>query len=153
MNRAYNGAASTRETLESGGNFICHEGVQATRRLVEEDDGRLGDQRKGDVDPLTLPTADAALESISDDSVLALLEAESIDDFLNAREFLRLREVRRQPQLGSVHEHLLHGELCRASHVVKPNISQLAEGGYDRPEGFEALSKALPPTRVSNCST
>mmetsp|Transcript_15731 Transcript_15731/g.26536 ORF Transcript_15731/g.26536 Transcript_15731/m.26536 type:complete len:305 (-) Transcript_15731:9-923(-) len=65
-------------------------GVQARRRLVEEDEAGIGDELDSDRGTLALTAGDSLEEGAADEGVLALGELEVLDDLVHSLQLLAL---------------------------------------------------------------
>jgi len=80
------------------------------RRLVQEDDLGVGDQRDADVGALGLAARDAALHLTADLDVAARVERQPLEQLLDRRVLGGQRLLAIALQLRRVHKHLIHGE-------------------------------------------
>ena len=98
------------QSLDHGHDLVGGEGVQAARGLVQEENGRVGDERDGDVQALGLAAGDALDHLGADEDVPRGGESELFEELL-ARGFFGLGALLERPlELGGVHEHLVHGQ-------------------------------------------
>jgi hypothetical protein len=95
-------------------------GIEAGRRLVEEDELRVADEREGEIQPARLPAGQPA-----DADVRALLQADDLDDLLDGA---RVRVER-----GPVRDGLADGQVAVHPAALQDDAGALPQGA--RPPG------------------
>ena len=103
-------------------------GGEAAGGLVEEEEGGLGDELLGQVDPLALAAGDALSDRVSDLHIAGLLDLQLGEDALNLGVDLFVAGVGRQAEASGVVERLVDGEL-REDDVVLRDISDVSAEG------------------------
>lgn len=118
------GAAVVGEAAQQLHDVAVHARVEAGGRLVEEDQGGLGQQLQGDRDALALAAGEGG-----DLLLLVDVELQLAEDLVDPGLPLGLRGVRGEAELGRVLEGLLDGQLLVQDVVLRDQTDALPQLG------------------------
>ena len=117
---------------------------QARRRLVEDEDRRIGQQLHGEVDALPLAATDAPFSLVADAGLLGAVEPELVDHRVDPGLDLGVGGVAGEPEPGRVPQRLPDGEVGMEDvvlwHIPDPSAEQIVvvveiEPADDEPAG------------------
>lgn len=132
-------AAVVREVAQHVHHRAVHAGVEAGGGLVQEEQGRLGEQFQGDGDAFALAAGEAV-----DGQVGALFEAEFTDHLVDPGLAFGLGGVLREAQFGGVGEGAPDGELGVQDVVLRDEADTAAQLGVVAVEVAPVVQDGAP---------